>query len=123
MFRSEKKQALLRLSKDDTLLRIKKFAKQFYVTRAIEPTRKTVLPISVNGNKIFVGGIPLAVTEEEFLEYFGQFGRISGHIFPANKTNDSMNRGYAFVIYESSETVSAVLSFVKNHVLRAKVVG
>lgn len=93
------------------------------MTRAIEPVRKTGSPLNVNGNKIFVGGIPLPVTENEFLEYFAQFGKITGHIFPLNKLNSNMNRGYGFVIYVSSNDVSRVLSFSKNHVLRAKAVG
>ena len=93
------------------------------MTRAIEPIRKTGPPLNVNANKIFVGGIPLPVTKKEFLEYFSQFGKITGHIFPLNKLNLNMNRGYGFVIYVSLHDVSRVLSFAKNHVLRAKAVG
>ena len=92
------------------------------MTRAIEPARKTPSPLNVVGNKIFVGGIPLPVTESEFLDYFAHFGKITAHIFPLSKENVKMNRGYGFVIYASQSATCEVLSFRKNHVLRAKAV-
>ncbi|KAG2317882.1 hypothetical protein Bca52824_021004 [Brassica carinata] len=59
--------------------------------------------------KIFVGGIPSAVTEDELKDFFAKYGTIVEHqIIRDHETNRS--RGFGFVIFDSEEVVDELLS-------------
>ncbi|KAJ9152858.1 hypothetical protein P3X46_026370 [Hevea brasiliensis] len=59
--------------------------------------------------KIFVGGIPTAVTEDEFKEFFMQYGEVIEHqIMRDHSTNRS--RGFGFITFDSEETVDDLLA-------------
>ncbi|WCJ33131.1 RNA-binding (RRM/RBD/RNP motifs) family protein [Euphorbia peplus] len=59
--------------------------------------------------KIFVGGIPSSVTEDELKNFFSKFGEVAEHqIIRDHETNRS--RGFGFVIFDSEETVDELLS-------------
>lgn len=59
--------------------------------------------------KIFVGGIPSSVTEDEFKDFFSKYGNVIEHqIIRDHATNKS--RGFGFIIFESEEVVDDMLS-------------
>ncbi|KAL6195198.1 hypothetical protein ACLB2K_030818 [Fragaria x ananassa] len=59
--------------------------------------------------KIFVGGIPSAVSEEELKSFFSKSGEVVEHqIIRDHETNRS--RGFGFVIFDSEEVVDELLS-------------
>ncbi|KAL5548667.1 hypothetical protein UlMin_003898 [Ulmus minor] len=59
--------------------------------------------------KIFVGGIPSAVTEDEFNSFFSKYGQVVEHqIIRDHETNRS--RGFGFIIFDSEEVVDELLS-------------
>ncbi|CAN1242561.1 Heterogeneous nuclear ribonucleoprotein 27C, partial [Linum perenne] len=59
--------------------------------------------------KIFVGGIPSSVTEDDLQEFFSKYGRVVEHqIIRDHETNRS--RGFGFIIFDSEEIVDELLS-------------
>ncbi|GAB2215105.1 hypothetical protein Drorol1_Dr00019480 [Drosera rotundifolia] len=59
--------------------------------------------------KIFVGGIPTSLTEEEFKAFFSKYGKVVEHeIIHDRATNRS--RGFGFVMFESEKVVDDVLA-------------
>ncbi|GMY30911.1 heterogeneous nuclear ribonucleoprotein 1 isoform X1 [Fagus crenata] len=59
--------------------------------------------------KIFVGGIPSAVTEDELKNFFSTFGKVVEHqIIRDHETHRS--RGFGFVIFDSDEVVDEMLA-------------
>jgi len=74
-------------------------------------------PEQVITKKLFIGGIPTAVTEQEFKNHFSQFGRISHASLMVDKAS-ARSRGFGFVTYDSQDAVDLVLS--KEHTLGGK---
>eukprot|EP00448_Togula_jolla_P001718 CAMPEP_0170607260 /NCGR_PEP_ID=MMETSP0224-20130122/20957_1 /TAXON_ID=285029 /ORGANISM="Togula jolla, Strain CCCM 725" /LENGTH=585 /DNA_ID=CAMNT_0010932409 /DNA_START=51 /DNA_END=1808 /DNA_ORIENTATION=- len=64
-------------------------------------------------NKIFVGGVPITCTEEQFKSYFEPFGAIS-------KVELHALRGFGYITYESVEAVDACLEKYEDHYLSKK---
>ncbi|XP_044505217.1 heterogeneous nuclear ribonucleoprotein 1 [Mangifera indica] len=65
--------------------------------------------IDFKTKKIFVGGIPSSVTEDELKNFFSKYGKILEHqIIRDHETNRS--RGFGFVIFDSEEVVDEMLS-------------
>lgn len=64
-------------------------------------------------NKIFVGGVPITCTEEQFRSYFEPFGAIS-------KVELHALRGFGYITYESVEAVDACLERYEEHYLCKK---
>lgn len=59
--------------------------------------------------KIFVGGIPPIVTEDEFKNFFAKFGEVVDHeIIRDHSTNRS--RGFGFIVFDSEQVVEELLS-------------
>ncbi|OIT25916.1 heterogeneous nuclear ribonucleoprotein 1 [Nicotiana attenuata] len=70
--------------------------------------------------KIFVGGLPHYLSEEDFKRYFERFGRIEdAKIIFDRETNTP--RGFGFITYDSEEAVTNVLQR-RFHVLNNKFV-
>ena len=85
--------------------------------------RKPKEDLSIKENvKIFVGGIPVQVTSDEFIQYFKQFGVVEDFILPLSLQGKKLNCGYGFVHYKDPLSVSQLLASNARHVLRAKVV-
>eukprot|EP00421_Protoceratium_reticulatum_P062844 CAMPEP_0168422288 /NCGR_PEP_ID=MMETSP0228-20121227/33718_1 /TAXON_ID=133427 /ORGANISM="Protoceratium reticulatum, Strain CCCM 535 (=CCMP 1889)" /LENGTH=305 /DNA_ID=CAMNT_0008436219 /DNA_START=46 /DNA_END=960 /DNA_ORIENTATION=+ len=59
-------------------------------------------------NKIFVGGVPVTCTEEQFRSYFEPYGAIS-------KVELHALRGFGYVTYESVDAVDACLEKYEEH--------
>ncbi|KAE8704844.1 hypothetical protein F3Y22_tig00110435pilonHSYRG00044 [Hibiscus syriacus] len=83
----------------------------------VEPAKPKV-PIS--DRKIFVGGLPHAITDEEFNQYFNKYGTITDSIIMYNSAT-GVKKGYGFVTYDSKEAVTRVLQN-KFHQLQDKMV-
>lgn len=64
-------------------------------------------------NKIFVGGVPITCTDEQFKSYFEPFGAIS-------KVELHALRGFGYITYESVEAVDACLEKYQDHYLSKK---
>eukprot|EP00250_Pteridium_aquilinum_P011981 c20432_g2_i2 orf=647-1504(-) len=59
--------------------------------------------------KVFVGGIPTSVTEDEFQEYFSKFGKITERQIMQDRSS-GRSRGFGFVTFESEDSVDELLS-------------
>ncbi|KAL2650965.1 hypothetical protein R1flu_019093 [Riccia fluitans] len=69
--------------------------------------------------KIFVGGIPPSITDDEFKSYFTRFGNVVEHqIMQDHSTGRS--RGFGFVTFDSEQTVEDILAQGKMHELGGK---
>ncbi|CAM6082193.1 unnamed protein product [Calypogeia fissa] len=69
--------------------------------------------------KIFVGGIPPSITDDEFKSYFTRFGHVVEHqIMQDHSTGRS--RGFGFVTFDSEQTVEDILAQGKMHELGGK---
>ncbi|CAN1193854.1 Heterogeneous nuclear ribonucleoprotein 1 [Linum perenne] len=59
--------------------------------------------------KIFVGGIPPSVSEDEFQEFFSKYGTVvERQIIRDHETNRS--RGFGFIIFDSDDIVDEILT-------------
>ncbi|KAJ0986894.1 hypothetical protein J5N97_005250 [Dioscorea zingiberensis] len=59
--------------------------------------------------KIFVGGIPTTLTEDEFKDFFSKYGKVADHqIMRDHSTKRS--RGFGFIIFESEQVVDDLLA-------------
>ncbi|KAJ7534918.1 hypothetical protein O6H91_12G009900 [Diphasiastrum complanatum] len=59
--------------------------------------------------KIFVGGLPILITEDEFKNHFAKFGKVVEHqIMTYHSTGRS--RGFGFITFESEQSVEDVIS-------------
>ncbi|CAE7310525.1 RNP1 [Symbiodinium microadriaticum] len=64
-------------------------------------------------NKIFVGGVPITVTEEQFRQCFAQYGAIA-------KVELHALRGFGYITYDTVEAVDACLEKYEEHYLSKK---
>jgi len=59
--------------------------------------------------KIFVGGIPTSVTEDEFKNFFSKYGKVVEHeIIRDHVTKRS--RGFGFIVFDNDQVVDTVLA-------------
>lgn len=80
-------------------------------TKQVKGLRPTlVIPPTVkDGRKLFVGGLPVDVTHDEFREYFEQFGAlIDSVVMFDHETNRS--RGFGFVSFEDPQVATMLLA-------------
>ncbi|KAM7254452.1 hypothetical protein ACFE04_003832 [Oxalis oulophora] len=69
--------------------------------------------------KIFIGGIPPSLTDDELKEYFSPYGSIVEHqIMLDHKTGRS--RGFGFVTFDTEDAVEQVFSEGRTHELAGK---
>ncbi|XP_050223906.1 uncharacterized protein LOC126673713 [Mercurialis annua] len=59
--------------------------------------------------KIFVGGIPTTVTEDELKEYFAQYGEVVEHQIMRDHAT-SRSRGFGFVSFDTEQAVDDLLA-------------
>ena len=57
---------------------------------------------------MFIGGIG-SLEKEQIAAYFGKYGTIEETIVPTDRNDNNKKRGFAFVIFESHETVNRVV--------------
>ncbi|XP_052135679.1 RNA-binding protein 1-like [Oryza glaberrima] len=58
--------------------------------------------------KIFVGGLPVSVTEHQLKEYFSKFGEVN-HAIMVTDLNTKMPRGFGFIQFASEESAARAL--------------
>ena len=58
--------------------------------------------------KLFIGGITLDTTKEDFENHFGRFGTITDSIVMADR-NTGRSRGFGFVTYDNETSVDAAM--------------
>eukprot|EP00262_Sarcandra_glabra_P003338 TRINITY_DN139_c0_g1_i1.p1 TRINITY_DN139_c0_g1~~TRINITY_DN139_c0_g1_i1.p1 ORF type:complete len:375 (+),score=85.20 TRINITY_DN139_c0_g1_i1:77-1201(+) len=59
--------------------------------------------------KIFVGGIPTTVNEDEFRNFFGKFGEVKEHQIMRDHST-SRSRGFGFITFETEQSVDDLLA-------------
>nr|XP_043617952.1 heterogeneous nuclear ribonucleoproteins A2/B1-like [Erigeron canadensis] len=69
--------------------------------------------------KVFVGGIPLTLTEDEMREYFSNYGGIIEHQIMLDHVT-GRSRGFGFVTFDSEEAVEKIFSDGQIHELGGK---
>ncbi|KAG8388395.1 hypothetical protein BUALT_Bualt02G0121400 [Buddleja alternifolia] len=69
--------------------------------------------------KIFVGGIPVSLNEDDLREYFSSFGNIVEHQIMMDHTT-GRSRGFGFVTFENEDAVERILSNGRMHELGGK---
>ena len=73
----------------------------------------------ITQNKLFVGGLPHGVTEEEFKQYFSQYGFIDDSIVMHDKSSGKP-RGFGFVTFKDESSIDLVLMDKSKHKLKNK---
>ncbi|CAN4093201.1 unnamed protein product [Withania somnifera] len=58
--------------------------------------------------KIFVGGLPSSLTEEEFCQYFQNYGNVTDKVIMID-LNTGRPRGFGFITFDSEDTADKVL--------------
>ncbi|KAL2493244.1 RNA-binding (RRM/RBD/RNP motif) family protein [Abeliophyllum distichum] len=69
--------------------------------------------------KIFVGGLPLTLHEDELKEYFSSYGNIVEHQIMMDH-NTGRSRGFGFVTFENEDAVEKIFSDGRMHELGGK---
>ncbi|XP_008782529.1 heterogeneous nuclear ribonucleoprotein 1-like isoform X2 [Phoenix dactylifera] len=69
--------------------------------------------------KIFVGGIPLSLTEDELKEHFASYGKVIEHQIMLDHST-GRSRGFGFVTFENEEAVKKIISEGRMHNLGGK---
>ena len=68
--------------------------------------------------KMFVGGLPQDVSQDELQEYFGQFGELESVQIMMDPLS-GRSRGFAFLIYKVEESMKKAVEN-KDHMLKVK---
>ncbi|KAG9154966.1 hypothetical protein Leryth_012161 [Lithospermum erythrorhizon] len=69
--------------------------------------------------KIFVGGLPLSLSEEDLKEYFSSYGEIIEYQIMLDHTT-GRSRGFGFVTFEHEDSVDRIFSDGRMHELDGK---
>ncbi|XP_074588696.1 uncharacterized protein LOC141844557 [Curcuma longa] len=68
----------------------------------------------IKTKKIFVGGIPTSLTEDELKEHFSSYGEVVEHQIMFDHTT-GRSRGFGFVTFKDEESVDKIISKGKMH--------
>src|ERR1700712_891719 len=82
--------------------------KDLQFTFKIDPKRAIPRDEQERTSKIFVGGVSQEATEQDFKEYFTQFGRVVDATLMMDK-DTGRPRGFGFVTFDSEAAVDACL--------------
>ncbi|GFQ08201.1 heterogeneous nuclear ribonucleoprotein 1 [Phtheirospermum japonicum] len=69
--------------------------------------------------KIFVGGLPLSLNEDDLSEYFSSYGNILDHQIMLDHTT-GRSRGFGFITFESEDAVEKIFSDGRMHEIGGK---
>ncbi|KAI1336786.1 hypothetical protein F5Y15DRAFT_194742 [Xylariaceae sp. FL0016] len=95
--------------KDAKTVNIVMVKEHFLDGKLIDPKRAIPRDEQEKTSKIFVGGVSQDTTENEFKDYFAQFGRVVDATLMMDK-DTGRPRGFGFVTFESEAGVDACLS-------------
>ncbi|KAI9010613.1 hypothetical protein DFJ74DRAFT_685055 [Hyaloraphidium curvatum] len=76
--------------------------------KLVDAKRATTKPSAERTEKIFVGGVHPEVTEDEFQEYFGQFGKVVEALLMYDRETGRA-RGFGFITFDNADVVDIVL--------------
>ncbi|XP_077229120.1 RNA-binding (RRM/RBD/RNP motifs) family protein [Tasmannia lanceolata] len=71
--------------------------------------RGTVVSKDVKTKKIFVGGIPTAIEEDEFKNFFAKFGEVMEHQIMRDRST-GRSRGFGFITFDTEQAVDDILT-------------
>lgn len=89
------------------------------IPKSSDPGDPSKSMVDVKTKKIFVGGLPHALTEEQITEYFGKYGKVVECQIMKDRENGKP-RGFGFVTFDNEEAVEKVLANLKEHKLMDK---
>ncbi|KAL3840805.1 hypothetical protein ACJIZ3_025396 [Penstemon smallii] len=69
--------------------------------------------------KIFVGGLPLSLYDDDLKEYFSSFGNVVEHQIMMDR-DTGRSRGFGFVTFENEDAVEQILSNGRMHEIGGK---
>lgn len=69
-----------------------------------------VPPTKKDNRKLFVGGLPTGVNDEEFRSFFEQFGTVIDSIVMIDRET-KRSRGFGFITFQDAEVAKSVLTF------------
>ncbi|KAI0024141.1 hypothetical protein F4780DRAFT_638057 [Xylariomycetidae sp. FL0641] len=95
--------------KDPKTVNIVMVKEHFLDGKLIDPKRAIPRDEQEKTSKIFVGGVSQDTTENEFKDYFAQFGRVVDATLMMDK-DTGRPRGFGFVTFESEAGVDACLN-------------
>ncbi|KAI3961041.1 hypothetical protein MKW92_003374 [Papaver armeniacum] len=81
--------------------------KQVEIKRTIP--KRTMGSKDLKTKKIFVGGIPTSINEDEFSGFFSKFGEVKEHQIMRDHAS-TRSRGFGFITFDSEESVDNILS-------------
>ena len=70
-----------------------------------------------NKNKLFLGGLKTFIQERDIVEYFINYGEILECFI---KRNNNISRGFGFLVFKHSNSISLVLSYLKENTIKIK---
>ena len=76
-------------------------------------------PFDIRYRKIFVGGLPRELGDEEFREFFAKFGDITDAII-IKEAATQRPRGFGFVTFKDSKAVTKVMRLRAKHTINGK---
>ncbi|KAI8901244.1 hypothetical protein BC833DRAFT_578513 [Globomyces pollinis-pini] len=85
--------------------------------KIVDPKRAVPKDEQDKTEKIFVGGIPMDVTNDEFGEYFEKYGVVLDASLMFDK-NTGRSRGFGFITFDDSEAVNMVMAAQADKELR-----
>ncbi|KAL6556988.1 nuclear ribonucleoprotein 1 [Orobanche hederae] len=74
----------------------------------INPTRNSGHVGSIRTKKVFVGGLPATMTDEQFRQYFESFWQVTNVVIMYDQTTQRP-RGFGFISFDSEDAVDQVL--------------
>ncbi|OJD25310.1 hypothetical protein ACJ73_03316 [Blastomyces percursus] len=98
--------------RDDSRLEVDIYMRTYKLTRQnkqIDPKRAIPRDEQERTSKIFVGGVSQEATEQDFKQFFMQFGRVVDATLMIDK-DSGRPRGFGFVTFDSEAAVEATLS-------------
>ncbi|KAM5359522.1 hypothetical protein ACJZ2D_014417 [Fusarium nematophilum] len=95
--------------KDAKTVNIVMVKEHFLDGKIIDPKRAIPRDEQEKTSKIFVGGVSQETTDQEFKEYFAQFGRVVDATLMMDK-DTGRPRGFGFVTFESEAGVDACIN-------------
>ncbi|GKT49053.1 putative RNA-binding protein sce3 [Colletotrichum spaethianum] len=95
--------------RDPKTVNIVMVKEHFLDGKIIDPKRAIPRDEQEKTSKIFVGGVSQETTDQEFKDYFAQFGRVVDATLMMDK-DTGRPRGFGFVTFESEAGVEACLS-------------
>ncbi|KMZ65114.1 hypothetical protein ZOSMA_339G00100 [Zostera marina] len=89
------------------------------VKRTVPRVTAITKPGGPKTKKIFIGGIPPTLTEDEFKEYFEVYGKVSEHQIMLDHST-GRSRGFGFITFEKEATVDEIMADTRIHELGGK---